>query len=223
MIGLDYLLAGYVQMASANIQCKPLKTPEISIVASDTTIKYDHSKTKEELNSFKIDTKSPYPANTQTHIGGLTSGEVSVSHQVQMMQEVFQGLGQACVYVNDIKIRVNINSTIYIASDYKNGSCMYQSVMEHEKKHIKVDRYIVNKYSRIIGQAMKEAVDALGPAQGPIPEAAIKGTQERMDMYLKGVLTEYSNKMSDERKKLQQQVDTLEEYQRVQGACFGRI
>ncbi len=86
MIGLDYLLASYVQLASGSIECRLKKPPRIDVVASDTNVRYDHTKTQNQLDNFETDTVSPYGGSVQTHVGGLMAGEVSISQNIRIMQ-----------------------------------------------------------------------------------------------------------------------------------------
>lgn len=215
-------MAGYFHLAQADIKCQVKKTPEISVVASDTKVTYDHSKTQAELDNFEIDTVSPYAKNVQTHVGGLMSGEVSVAQNLRVMQETFPGLNAGCLYLDKLTVKIHINPTIYIAKNYPKSGCMYAAVMEHEKKHIKVDRMIVNKYTRIIINGLDAMFKKIGYAQGPFTIGQINPAQENIQKLVTDMLKQYSDQMSDERQILQQRVDSLEEYERVQALCRGK-
>lgn len=222
MLGLDYVMAGYFHLAQADIKCQAKKTPEISVVASDTQVTYDHTKTQEELDNFEIDTVSPYAKSVRTHVGGLMSGEVSVAQNLRIMQETFPSLNAGCLYLDKLTVKIHINPTIYIARNYPKNGCMYAAVMEHEKKHIKVDRMIVNKYTRIIIQGLDTAFKKIGYTQGPFTTGELGPAQEQTQKFIQSLLKQYSDQMSDERQVLQQKVDSLQEYERVQALCRGK-
>ena len=222
MIGLDYLVAGYFHLASADIKCQLRQSPRIDIGASDSTVRYDHTKSQKQLDHLDNDTVSPYGANVQTHVGGLMSGEVSISQNIRIMQESYPTLNSGCLYVDSIKVQLHIKPIIYIAREFPKGGCMYDAVMEHEKKHIAVDRKIVNKYTNLIVHGLDDAFKNVGYAQGPFSTGELKSKQKNMQDFTHKIVQEYGRQMTDERKRLQQQVDTLEEYERVNSLCRGR-
>ena len=222
MIGLDYLVAGYFHLASGNIQCQLKTSPRIDISASDTSVRYDHSKYQEQLDRLGSDTKSPYGEGVRTHVGGLMSGEVSVSQNIRIMQETYPTLNTGCLYIDSIKVNIHIKPTIYIAREFSKEGCMYKAVMEHEKKHIAVDRRIVNKYTNLIVHGLDAALKKMGYAQGPYSAGRLPVEQKRIQDYTQSIVSAYAEQMTAERKKLQQDVDSLEEYQRVNNLCRGK-
>jgi len=222
LIGLDYLLASYVQLASGQIECRLKKSPQIHVAATDTSVKYDHTKSQAELDNFENDTISPYGANVQTHVGGLMSGEVKVSQSIKLYQETWPNLNAGCIFLDSVAVKIHITPTIYIARDYPKSGCMYKAIMEHEKKHIKVDRMIVNKYSSLIIKGLDASLKKIGYTHGPFKIGEIPKHQEAIQKYAADVLKVYADKMSAERRILQQKVDSLEEYERVQAQCRGK-
>lgn len=222
MIGLDYLVAGYFHLASADIKCQLKQSPRVDIAASDTSVRYDHTKTQVELDRLGTDTESPYGAGVRSHVGGLMSGEVSISQNIRIMQEIYPTLNAGCLYVESIKVNIHLNPTIYIAKEFTKDSCMYDAVMEHEKKHITVDRQIVNKYTKLIVHGLDAAFKGFGYAQGPFTKGQLPAQQKIMQEFSQGIVQSYAQKMTEERKARQQAVDTLEEYNRVNNLCRGK-
>ena len=221
MIGLDYLVAGYFHLASADIKCNMKKAPRINVAASDTSVRYDHTQSQEQLEKVGVDTVSPYGKNVQTHVGGLMSGEVTVAQNVRILQESYTRLNTGCLYVDSVKVDIHIKPIIYIAKNYPKNGCMYKAIMEHEKKHIQVDRMIVNKYTQIIVRGLDTALKKIGYTHGPFRTAQLKFEQEKIQQYTQDIVRGYSDQMSAERQKLQQEVDNLAEYERVQAQCRG--
>jgi hypothetical protein len=222
--GLEQAVAAYLYLAGgqSRIQCQLKKAPEITVSASDTNVKYDHTKTKAQLGNFDIDTVSPYGPNVQTHVGGLMSGEVSISQQMRFMHETYPALNTACLYVDQINVRIHIKPVVYIAREFPKTGCMYKAIMEHEKKHVRVDRYIVNKYTNILVRALDAQLKKTNAAHGPMALSDIKSYQEKLNEVFNQTVSRYSKQMSNERRILQQQVDSLEEYERVRNQCIGK-
>ncbi len=222
MIGLDYIMAGYVTLASGQIKCEIKKSPELAVTATDTALKIDNSKSKAELNQFDIDTVSPYGRNAQVHVGGLMSGEIKTSSNVSIMSETYPALNAACLLVNKITVKIHVDPTIYIAREYKRGSCMYASVLEHEQKHVRTDRILVNKYTGLIAKALDAEFRKTNYAFGPVRAMNVDEEQRRISHVTSRIVKDLSEKMNEERRILQQKIDTLEEYNRVSNACKGR-
>lgn len=222
LIGLDYLAAGYLHLASSDFKCQLKKTPEITVTAADTTVRYDHSRSQAQLDAMEHDTVSPYAGNVQTHVGGLMAGEVSIAQNVRIMQETYPRFNFGCLYFDTVRVTITIKPTIYIAKEYKKDGCMYRAIREHERKHIAVDQQIVAKYKPRITDAVYGAVRELGAAHGPMKISTITAAQDRLQTHVQGVVRAFSGEMSAERRARQQEVDTLDEYERVQDKCRGR-
>lgn len=222
MIGLDYLVAGYFHLAAADTLCKARKTPEVSVIAKNSNVRYDHSRSQAELEQLKTDTISPYGADVQTHVGGLMSGEVRTAHNIRFVQEHFPRQHRACVYIDKIDVTIEIRPTIFIANEYPKTGCMYRAIMEHEKKHVAVDREIISKYKVQISRAVKEELARGQNVYGPVDIRSVGGKQEEIQARVTGVIKTLSANMGVERRKRQQAVDTLEEYERVKAKCKGR-
>ncbi len=221
MFGLDIFVAGALHLAAADLKCSANKPPTINVLPSDTQIIYDHSKTQRQLDNFQTDTISPYAANVETHVGGLMSGQVQIQQQMQFMKETHPRFNAGCISYHDVTVRIVIKPTIYIAKDYAQDSCMYKAVMEHEKKHIKVDRWIVNKYSQRIGQDLFASMKKIGYTHGPYRLQDLPAAQERLQVLMSNIVDRETDIMNAERRKLQQQVDSLAEYERVSNLCPG--
>lgn len=215
-------MAGYLHLAAGEVACQLKKSPEIHVTASDTSLKIDNSKTRAQLDQFEIDTISPYGKSVQSHVGGLMSGEIKTTSNLSLMSETFPAINTACLMIHKINVKINIDPTIYIAREYKPSGCMYKAIMEHEKKHVQVDRMIINKYTALIVKALDTYFKGIGYKNGPMPVQSLElGQQQLVDANNK-IVTGYAEKMNAERKNLQQQVDSLEEYDRVTALCQGR-
>jgi hypothetical protein len=222
VIGLDYVLAGYVQLAAGTIKCTPKRAPQVSVSAQNSAIKYDHTRSQAQLDGFSMDTVSPYGPEVQSHVGGLMSGEAQISHELQYMQESYPMLNSGCLFIDKINVKLKISPTIYVAREYKKTGCMYRAVLEHEKKHVALDREIMNKYTNLIARDVEAYVRKTGSVRGPITIRRMPQAQKSVNDGLAQLIRGYSQKMNEERRRRQQQIDTLEEYNRVNNLCRGR-
>jgi hypothetical protein len=150
------------------------------------------------------------------------SGEIKTSSNVSIMSETYPALNAACLMINKITVKIHVDPTIYIAREYRKGSCMYASVLEHEQKHVRTDRILVNKYTGLIARALDAEFKKTNYAFGPVRSHNMDEEQRRISYVSSKIVKELSEKMNAERRVLQQNIDTLEEYNRVSRKCDGR-
>ncbi len=223
MFGLEILAAGMLYLAPtpvlASVECHAKSAPKINVLPTKSIVKYDFSKTKPELNKVDVDTVSPYGPNHKTYVSGLMSGSIQVKHQVSFIHETYDQLGKGCLYLKEVQIKVHIDPTIFIAKEYPKGSCMHNAVLTHERKHVREDQLIVNKYTNIIGKAVARVVNSQGAGFGPYDIARLPFVQQNVQNSLHKVVTKYTNKMNKERQQRQQAIDNLEEYESIGKRC----
>jgi len=227
LFGLEILMASWLTLTPATtpvpvlaeVECKTKFQPKVKILPSKSRVKYDFTKTKAQLNNVDVDTVSPYGPSHKTQVSGLMSGSIQVKHETSFMHESYEQLGRGCLYLKQIDVTVHIDPTIYIASEFPKGSCMHSAVLAHEYKHVRVDQLIVNKYSRIIGDAMKRFINQSGTSYGPFESERLPHVQNNIQNSLNKVLRDYSDRMNNERRKKQQAIDSYEEYESIGKRC----
>lgn len=220
MIGLDYVMVGYLQMAGFSPKCELKKAPEITVAGTGATVNVDESRNISQLDMFKPNIgKSVYGDNVESHIEGLTKGSIKLSGQYEFATETYPAVNQACLYVSKVRIEINLEPTVYIAREYAKGTCHYNAVMGHEKKHIDADRFVVNKYTKILVKAVNNTLKHIGYAQGPFSAAQLPAVQKKIDTIVSSVISQYSENMINERNRLQSKIDTIQEYARVDKMC----
>ena len=203
------------------VECKPKIAPQVRVVPYKSNVRYDFSKSKAELNSFNVDTISPYGPRHKTTVSGLMSGAIKVEHRVSFVHETYDQVGQGCLYLKSVDVKVKIDPTIYIAREHKQGSCMHTAVLVHERKHVREDQLIVNKYTSILEKRMEAAVEAQGYAFGPYETARMPFVQENIQNALHRIVQHYNDEMNEERRERQQAIDNIEEYESIGARCDG--
>ena len=200
------------------IDCEPQAMTKINVIWSTDKINYDHTKSMNQLSNFEIDTKSPYSKHAVTKVGGLMQGGLEVTTNVNVSQMKYQTLGVGCMWVNNIDIKINIHPTIYIATEYKKNSCMYSAVLQHEMKHIEVDRDIATKYRNHLRNMASNVTQKIGVV-GPKDKFQMPKTHKKIIDYIESHMKQVTSRMYEERRIRQQGVDSLSEYEHVQGLC----
>lgn len=198
--------------------CAPQKAPSINVRTSTDNITYDFRYSEKQLNKFGVTTISPYASNVITDVGGLMKGGIETQQKMSFGTLTNPRTNQICIWHDTIDVLIHIKPTIYIANEFPQGSCMHNSIMQHEHKHITVDREIVNKYAALIGQALQNDVSQYR-VFGPVPQSNQEATLSMVKTRMQGILKHYTDMMSAERKARQQAVDNINEYERVNKSC----
>lgn len=212
------LVAANIWMAADVVQCRMDSAPKLHVRPVAAPVRYDHSLSVERLTADGSDTISPYARHQQTLTQGKTETYIGVETKITFGGGTYQTLGLGCLWYDRIEVTIKLTPTIFMAKELQRNSCAYREVMKHERKHVQVDRDIVNKYAAKIGQALQHSVNNAGP-RGPYPVERLEALQNDMQDYVMSVIKTQQSLMDEERFRKQQAVDTLEEYQRVQNAC----
>ena len=198
--------------------CRPDGIPKIDIKTDTDRITWVYNRSQKTLNKADIDTVNPYGNNVITDVGGLMHGGIKMEETMQFGSLTNPNTNEVCMYYGAINVSFHIFPTIYIASEYPPGTCMHNAIKAHELKHINTDRQIVNKYARLVGQAVQNEIRSK-PIYGPVPVANQAAIESQVKQRMNRIMTFYSTAMDAERRKLQQQVDNLQEYERVNHLC----
>jgi hypothetical protein len=208
-----------VLAASPQNLCTMPKPTDIEIVPSSKSVHYDYSKGLDDLQGLKMDTISPHNFNGISVTQGFMNGSIQLVPKVELSYQTYKGFDAACVWYDKITITLQLDPTIVIAREVQADPCMNTAVTAHEKKHVKVDRQIVNKYSQIMGEEIYAALEDRGFIAGPVKTASLDALVERMQKVVFQIVEHQYKKMDLERIELQQKVDSREEYQRISDQC----
>jgi hypothetical protein len=210
-----------VQKPAAQPQnaCPFVKTVQINVTPATSDVKIDSSKTLQQLQSTEADTINPYGFSGVTAIHGFMNGMVSIQPDVRIATRYEPKIGAFCVWYDTINVSLSIVPNIVIAKEIYSDPCLRKETMNHEMKHVNVDRQIVNKYAKIIGQKIYAAIEERGFRAQPVPEEYTEEMRKRMGKVIVQVIELEHQKMQLERREAQGQVDSLAEYERVSATC----
>jgi len=209
--------APLLQPVAQPVTCRVTKAPIINIRPITKEIAFDFSKTSAELNQITSNTISPYGASVDQTTGGLRHDK-PVTQVITTFHALTERRTQSmCLSYDTITLTILLRPKIYIAKEFNRGRCG-REVMKHEKKHVHVDRYVINKYSKQMGKAVQKAVNQAGVI-GPFSANRAKEFQEMMFQNIQSAISSIELAMMNEMNSRQQQVDSLEEYERVGQYC----
>ncbi len=214
MTPLELLTTGFFVLAAQPVQCRVPKAPEIEVIPKTAPTAYDFSKSIEELREIKTDTISPYGQHVEQLVYGLHRGQMSIGYNIEFGGIEYTGLGLSCLYFSKVNVTLELNPVIYVVEELKPGTCAHRAVLQHEKKHVKTDRRVANKYAREIGLAVQRAVNSAG-AVGPYRREDIPRVRNRMAEHISSTIKSLEFSMHEEQMRLQQSVDSMGEYDEV--------
>lgn len=218
MLGLDLLAAAPSMMAHVDSPvCVVRRAPVISVTPESREIRFDMSQTTAQLTALQSDTVSPYAPGTVTVTDGIRRDRPVTSIKITQNVEQDPVRSIFCMTYNTIEVNIKLQPVIYIAREVAPGPCR-NAVIEHEKKHVRVDREIVNDFSQRIGYAVQAAVNEIG-AVGPLNMGGEKNAQKAMNEHISNAVKSLELPMFTEMRRRQAEVDSLQEYERVNRIC----
>jgi len=204
--------------ALAVTTCPSKPAGKVNIIWSSDAVKYDFTKSQSQMDGMKNDTENPYDRSIKTHVGGLMSGGISIKTEINVATITYPRSRVSCQWIDKMDVRIAIDPTIYIAREHGKGSCKHNAILQHEMKHVYVDRAAVKKYAPAIKSHLEQAVRKVGIV-GPKAERRAPEFQQKIIDYMDGQLNAVTDKMYAERRVNQQGIDTLAEYERVSNLC----
>ncbi len=222
MLGLDPItLTSVLILVGAQSSCPSQTQTQINVIPMTQDVKYDYNQSLKKIQQYSMDTVDPYGFHGQTITQGFMQGQVELKHKVEFKSITTPEYGPeyGCIWYDEIKVEIEIDPKIVIANELYRDPCMRNAITRHELKHVRVDREVVNKYSKTIGAKLLKELSARGYASGPIPIKHIKNTQQRMARVVQQIISHEYQKLILERRERQGQVDSLEEYESVDDKC----
>lgn len=205
--------------SGAGAACGDLPRTAINVTPSASETKLVTARDLEQLQDIETDTVDPYGIHANTLTQGLMKGLVSIQPQITMDYKQLPGRNEVCIWYESIDIKIHIDPEIHIAQEVYNDRCMRNAVVEHENKHVTVDRRIVNQYARRIGQVINGTLTKEGFSDGPMSFAQAERRVKEMQILVVDLVRELHDEMQATRRVEQQKIDTLEEYEYVSKKC----
>lgn len=222
MLGIDPLSAGALMILAAGApKCEMPAPTQIDVIPKTLDIRYDYSKTMAQIQAYQSQSSTidPHSFGGTSIMQGFMRGGISAAPRVLVKYATYDSYNAACAWYDKIEVVLEIDPTIVIAREVYNDRCMREGVLDHEMKHIKVDRKIVNKYAKQIGQKLYKELQVRGFKSQMVPSSMITSVVQRMQQTVIQLVQHEVKKMELERIDIQRTVDSKEEYERVSNLC----
>lgn len=196
---------------------KPLDT-NIHMKLNMPEPKIDHSLSRYDLQDFDVSTKSPYGSNHFTHVNGLMRGPIELKTNITVAWQTEPKKRDNCFWYRAINLTLGLEPVIYVASEIQKDNCYYNAIIEHEMKHVEVDRGLVRDYQNIVYDTIENFVQEHGTLDH-IASGQEKNAQKQLAKALEDQIRDIHKRMRVDRMKRQAEIDSLKEYSRVADQC----
>ncbi len=219
MLGLDPLtISSLLVLAGQKVTCPAHDPTKINIIPRTEKVEYDSSQTLKQIQGYSMDTVDPYGFHGTTITQGFMQGKIGLEHKIKFGQ-VKNKANISCVWYSDITVEIFIDPKIVVAKELYRDPCMRRAIVNHELKHVRVDREMVNKYAKSMGQKLLTALKSRGFESGPIYSERTADVMKKMQRVVHQILELEYQKLGIERREKQREVDSLEEYKSVDSQC----
>ena len=172
-----------------------------------------------------VDNSLPQPtlqnlAGKRYH-GGRTLGlyrmTLTIDWTARLMRS--EADGKVCLSIDHVTLHVAMPSRrIYIVRERRPGTCPYESVLAHERKHQAVDDDVLGQGLPRLRASIERTIAAL-PATRPRPTTEAAEVEQRLTAPVAEAVQRGWAELSAARAARQAEIDTPQEYRRVRAAC----
>lgn len=197
--------------------------PQISFTLHPISVNWHYNKTRDQIRVLRAKSGGKVAAvgpNWQSI--GLTLATTVLAVDVSVEAVPIRGskLGAAapeyCARLISADVKFGTTRLdAYVARDYRQGSCPFQVVRDHEDKHIAVHRDAIDHYAPLIEQRLQEAAPALPLVRVSDP----KEGAERLRKMLHNDLSRIFDAMNKAVNRSNGALDTPEAYEAERQLC----
>jgi hypothetical protein len=187
---------------------------QIAVVPDIDDVIYDHSLGIADLTDLEKRGKTRVDP-VDFELLGLTVHEFAGIGNRPAATLVRGANGEACAGMADGKIHLRLKTTIYVASELPEASCLYREVLAHERKHHAVGVDHMEAFATAATLLLYPEFDKQPYVEVAVPGLADAVAEARIDAVLNRVFSD----MWEDYQAEQDRIDSPEEYARVANAC----
>jgi hypothetical protein len=203
--------------AAANT-CNEYRQAMITVKPIFEDVKYDYQKSMMKIRQMADEQGEEHHAETWPV--GLASGQLYLRVNSSIFKSRTSRDPSTCGQIKSILVELGfLNNTIYVAKELPKRSCPFKTVLGHEERHKDVDRQLLEEYTEKAKEFFQKGADEIGMIRHP----AAAAIDAQVNAYMNDAMEYFSKELEQERKQRQKEVDSPEEYQRVEQACGGLL
>ena len=220
LVGSVLILTGSERSAQAEvIDCGPYEEPKVNVLPIYAPPQYNDSLTLQDIRVMSGQPDSTYAGLHNLPVG-LTSSNLRLDSSFEVTIRTNSQDPMACAQISNFTLHFGFDdTTVYLANELPLHSCSYETVLEHESRHVATDQYILATYLPQLPALLTNAIRQTGVIRAASPAAA----EEHLNNVMQNVLRDLGAYIASVREKMQQQIDSPEEYKRISRSCNGEI
>lgn len=201
--------------AAASTACPAAsQVPSVSVRVRPGTVTVNNGHSQDGLKRLQGQASSLRSAQGWRPVG-LTSTELGFSMNVRV-NAVPAERGVYCGFIDSVDASFGYDQlTVFIARQYRPGSCHYASIMEHEKTHVLVFRRVLDEYAPRLERRLTTAAHRMPPIVAAGAQQAATQIKDRLRREVQPLFRE----MNRELDRANAQLDTPANYKLEQARC----
>jgi hypothetical protein len=216
----------------APVYCKDKRdfVPEIDVVLVTPDPVFVFTKSIRDLNSENgekmrakwADTREKQVWIENANLAGLARGGSGFHTRSRFVGIPYGGLAALyCPFFKKVEIQVFYSTTIFVASDFKKGSCRYNDVLEHEMTHHNINLKIVTEYAMRLEKDLPKMLAQI-ENYGYVSHDKIDYRFELMRGSIADAVDIYGHEAWKKMQTENAKIDTIENYEAEAAKCRGK-
>ncbi len=194
-------------------ECEQLPPPSVVIKRFEEGVAMNKQYGYKTLTN--LGAKLARPGN---QVLGLTRGNAVVRFSMSA-QSIIDRTGRWECFSPQLTLTYGFSPmTVFVASEFPEGSCAYKEIYEHELRHVKAYQEHMVGIEKALQETLSRRFSTSGPWRGPVGQRRAQLQQELDERWARYVEREIAR--VDVAQAL---IDTPEEYARVANSCNGEI
>jgi hypothetical protein len=205
-------------LKAATSPCNEYRPAVITVNPIFQEVKYDYQQSMMKIRQMADEGAGGH--HSETWPVGLAAGQLYLRVNSSIFKNRTSRDPNTCGQVKSILVEIGfLNNIIYVAKELPKRSCPFKTVLEHEEKHKAVDQKLLEEYTEKAREFFQKGADEIGMIRHPAGAAI----DAQVNSYMNDAIEYFSKELENDRKQRQKEVDSPEEYQRVERACGGQL
>lgn len=200
------------------LACDAQPGPSIQVNYAEKQPVFFNSHTTEQLRaiapSFGTVSLADFPVTS-----GVTRGKITMETSI-LFRSQGNLLGRYCLWQADVAINVSYRPEVYIAKEYRPGSCRYTQTKLHEMRHVEVDKAVMKELLPELKRVATVRAAEIG-VRGPFDDTQREAAKSILLHSMQDAVSAELDRIEKVRALRQQLIDTPGEYTRLSQTCPG--
>ena len=127
---------------------------------------------------------------------GITYAETAYDAEAHSMATTVRG-GGYCVYLTGVDVNFGWKRMqVYVASEFKPGTCEYRTVLDHENQHVSVNNGALKEFAPRFRAEVERMLTNVQPVYATNAQRGMDQALASLDMGMSGLLKRFQSMMS---------------------------